>query len=180
MSYSVYSTRGFILGSAPSGEAGKTYVIYTEQFGLVRAHAQGVRHLKSKLRYNLADYSLATFSLVRGKEFWRITGAVAEVAAPWGEGTGSETGARQARARILSFVRRLVQGEERNDELFSALLDLFVPILGDSPVDPIAFETDMLARCLSTLGYIDLATLEGLDQRAKIAAINKSLRESQL
>lgn len=178
MSYSVYSTRGFILGSAPSGEAGKAYSLYTEQFGLVRAHAQGVRHLKSKLRYNLADYSLATFSLVRGKEFWRLTGAVAEAAGEWG--SGSEKGARQARARILSFVRRLVQGEERNDDLFAVLLDLFAPRGEGVGLDPVAFETDILARCLSTLGYVDLASLEGLDQRAKISAINKALKESHL
>ena len=106
MSYSVYSTRGFILGSAPSGEAGKTYFLYTEQFGLVRATAIGVRHLKSKLRYNLEDYGFVTFSLVRGKEFWRITGAVSEAGAGHDSPTGQDL--LQARARILSFMKRLV------------------------------------------------------------------------
>ncbi len=170
MSYSVYSTRGFILGSAPSGEAGKTYAIYTEQFGLLRAHAQGVRHLKSKLRYNLTDYNFATFSLVRGKEFWRITGAVSEPSAG-ATGTASGIDAPAVRARILNFIKRLVQGEERNDELFAVLTDLF-----SGPVS----ETTVLARALSSLGYLDLSTLEGLGDREAITAINKALRESHL
>lgn len=170
MSYSVYSTRGFILGSAPSGEAGKTYAIYTEQFGLLRAHAQGVRHLKSKLRYNLTDYNFATLSLVRGKEFWRITGAVSETARDAGaHDLRSESAA--ARARILNFIKRLVQGEERNDELFAVLLDLF-----SGPIS----ETRALARVLSSLGYLDLSALEGMGEREMISAINKALRESHL
>jgi recombinational DNA repair protein (RecF pathway) len=170
MSYSVYSTRGFILGSAPSGEAGKTYAIYTEQFGLLRAHAQGVRHLKSKLRYNLTDYNFATFSLVRGKEFWRITGAVSE---PFATDADSASGGDSVliRARILNFIRRLVQGEERNDELFAVLLDLFSGSIS---------ETRVLARVLSSLGYLDLSALEGMGDRDVVAAINKALRESHL
>lgn len=170
MSYSVYSTRGFILGSAPSGEAGKTYALYTEQFGLLRAHAQGVRHLKSKLRYNLTDYNFATFSLVRGKEFWRIVGAVSE---PVGIGACLDAGGKSvlARARILNLIKRLVQGEERNDELFAVLIDLFSGSVS---------ETRVLARALSSLGYLDLSTLDGMGEREMIAPINKALRESHL
>ncbi len=180
MSYSVYSTRGFILASAPSGEAGKTYSIYTEQFGLLRAHAQGVRHLKSKLRYNLADYSLATFSLIRGKELWRVTGAVAE--GDGGAGFSSGQDILKVRARILSFMKRLVQGEERNDELFAILLELFPDTSSriSGREELLGFETRILARCLSALGYVDLASLEGMGQKELIAAINKALRESQL
>lgn len=178
MSYSVYSTRGFILGSAPSGEAGKTYFIYTEQFGLIRAHAQGVRHLKSKLRYNLLDYSLVTLSLVRGKEFWRITGAVA------GAGQVAPAGRdlSKARARVLNLVRRLVQGEERNDDLFSALLELFAREEGslEEKEGILGFETRVLARCLATLGYVDLSSVEGMGQREMVFAINKALKESHL
>jgi len=180
MSYSVYSTRGFILASAPSGEAGKTYFIYTEQFGLLRAHAQGVRHLKSKLRYNLEDYGFAIFSLVRGKEFWRVTGAVAEGNAGTMPLAGQDM--LKVRARILSFIRRLVQGEERNDELFAVLLELFsaefAQVSGREGL--LGFETRILARCLAALGYVDLTLLDGMDQREMVVAINKALRESQL
>ncbi len=162
MSYAVYTTRGFILGSAPSGEASKTYSIYTEDFGLIKGKAQGVRLLVSKLRYNLEDYSFATFSLVRGREVWRITGAEKEFA-PMSDA--------RVRARILNLTRRLVQGEERNDALFAALLSL---------KDESVSETSALASILDALGYLDKKSLEGKSEREAILEINRALKETQL
>jgi recombinational DNA repair protein (RecF pathway) len=179
MSYSVYSTRGFILGSSSSGEAGKTYLVYTEQFGLVRAHAQGVRHLKSKLRYSLADYGFVTLSLIRGKELWRVTGAVIEGSVSSVIQTSRDM--VQIRARILNLIKRLVQGEERNDDLFEALTTLFLDAASVLEGErALACETSTLARCLAVLGYVDETALQGMSQRDMISAINKALRESQL
>lgn len=162
MSYAVYTTKAWILSSAPSGEASKTYHLYTESFGLVHARAQGVRKLDSKLRYSLDDFSFATVSLVRGKEFWRLTGS--EKAELPEEG-------RLIRARVLSLVRRLVHGEERNEALFSAL---------DALRDPSVRELDALSAVLSSLGYLDLASLSGRTERERILAVNKALKETQL
>ncbi len=162
MSYAVYTTRGFILGSAPSGEASKTYSIYTEDFGLIKGKAQGVRLLVSKLRYNLEDYSFATFSLVRGREVWRITGVEKE-SEPMSDA--------RMRARVLNLTRRLVQGEERNDALFAALLSL---------KDESVSETSALASILDALGYLDKISLEGKSEKEVIFEINRALKETQL
>jgi recombinational DNA repair protein (RecF pathway) len=162
MSYAVYTTRGWILGSAPTGEASKMYTLYTEDFGLVHARAQGVRLLSSKLRYNLADYGLCDISLVRGKEFWRLTGA-SSLPLP-------EKG-KVIRARVLGLVRRLVQGEEKNERLFVALEDLSREDLS---------ETDALCDILAALGYLDLGVVIGKSEREKILLINKALKETQL
>ena len=164
MSYAVYTTRGFILGSGPSGEASKIYVIYTEDFGLIRAKAQGVRLIQSKLRYNLEDFSFCSLSLVRGKEVWRLTRSESL----GGEGTKEN---RLVRARVLSLVRRLVQGEERNDDLFKCLL-----MLEKEDIK----ETDILEAILSALGYLDLSATLGKSERERIMAINKALKETQL
>lgn len=164
MSYAVYGTRGFILGSSPSGEASKLYWIYTEDFGLVRAKAQGVRLIQSKLRYNLEEYSFCSLSLVKGKEVWRVTGSVS-----------LETKSKEnllIRARVLNLVRRLVQGEERNQELFDVLEKL--------TTDGAESEVKTLSLVLSSLGYLDLKTLEGKSEREAILAINKALQETQL
>jgi recombinational DNA repair protein (RecF pathway) len=162
MSYAVYSTRGFILGSAPSGEASKIYSIYTEDFGLIRARAQSVRLLVSKLRYNLEDYSFATFSLVRGKEFWRLTGA---------EKTALDQSTLLVRARVLNLVKRLVQGEEKNEKFFAAL-----SLMTEGAVS----ETFLLSHILSALGYLDLEGLKDKTEKEIIHAINKALHETQL
>jgi len=187
MSYAVYTTRGFILGSVPSGEASKLYHLYTDDFGLIFAKAQSVRLLTSKLRFNLEDYSFGTFSLVRGREVWRLTGAGEKI-----------TNVRFARihARVLNLVRRLVHGEEKNPELFRALEYMMKGIESEAPHDTDAFELLILIHVLSSLGYIDAKLLVDIDcslppslsdlvriktkKREVIAEINKALRETQL
>ena len=166
MSYAVYTTRGFILGSGPTGEASKLYVLYTEDFGLIRAKAQGVRLIQSKLRYNLDDYSFSTFSLVRGKEFWRLTGSVSE---------NLSKEKLFVRARVLNLVRRLVQGEEKNESLFNALLPL---VSNDTTRD--STEVSILVDVLSSLGYLDNTLVKGKSEREIIALVNKAIKETQL
>jgi DNA repair protein RecO len=182
MSYAVYTTEGFILGSAPSGEASKTYWIYTKDFGLVRARAQSVRMLSSKLRYSLEDFSFGTFSLVKGKEMWRLTGAADKIA---------PKDTAFMRARVLSLVRRLTHGEERNNRLFSSAKFMFE----DAPKEELeAIELLVLIHVLSSLGYLDSRKI-GISEdeisvnqiplvrtirKEAITEINKALKETQL
>jgi len=175
MSYAVYTTRGFVLGSAPSGEASKRYSLYTEDFGLIHARAQAVRLLASKLRYNLEDFSFCTFSLVRGKEVWRITGAE-KAGGPFPRPLSL------LHARVLTLVKRLIHGEEANSELFAVLVDMFkTPPLAK---DIHAFESLVLVRTLSSLGYMDsdISSIEDVKARSGdvIREINKALQETQL
>ena len=164
MSYAVYSTQGFILGSTPAGEASKIYLIYTEDFGLVRARAQSVRLLVSKLRYNLEDYSFGTFSLVRGREIWRLTGTE-KIDLP------REQKFSLVRARVLNLVKRLVQGEEKNEKLFKTLL---------SVTEREMSEPLILAYILDALGYLDVKTLSQMNEKQIIQTVNKALKETQL
>jgi|SRR3989344_6431200 len=164
MSYAVYSTRGFILGSAPTGEASKIYLIYTEDFGLVRARAQSVRLLVSKLRYNLEDYSFGTFSLVRGREIWRLTGTE-KIDLP------QKQKFSLVRARVLNLIKRLVQGEEKNEKLFKTLL---------SVTEKEMSEPFILAHILDALGYLDVKKLSEMNEKQIIQAVNKALKETHL
>ncbi len=161
MSYAVYSTRGFILGSTPTGEASKIYLIYTEDFGLVRARAQSVRLLVSKLRYNLEDYSFGTFSLVRGRELWRLTGAERDL----------PESLSLVRARVLNLVKRLVQGEEKNEKLFKILLSVTKKEMREPLI---------LAYILEALGYLDVKKLSGASEKEIIQVVNKALKETHL
>jgi recombinational DNA repair protein (RecF pathway) len=156
--YSVYTTAGFVLGSTERGEANKIFSIYTKDFGLVRASAQGVRLEKSKLRYNLDDFAHGYFSLVKGKELWRLTGSERD-----GE-SRLPLEVRRVIARVLNLVRRLVHGEERNQALFDALDVMMRKARGftETPVDLISFELLSLLRVLHTLGYI--GSIEGLNE----------------
>ena len=75
MAYRHYQTEGLVINSRPYGEADRFYQILTPDFGLISVLAQGVRLEKSKLRYQILNYSLVNIELVRGREYWRLVGA---------------------------------------------------------------------------------------------------------
>jgi DNA repair protein RecO (recombination protein O) len=162
MPYHIYTTRGIVLGSHPSREADRLYAILTEDLGLVRARAGGVRLEKSKLRGMLEPFSLVRVSLVRGKGEWRITSAELVRALAHGPEL----------ARPFSLLEKLVAGEEPHPELFRAIEALL------ESGDPGA-ETQMVARILYHLGYLREEDL-GLAPRELVLAINRSLRETHL
>jgi recombinational DNA repair protein (RecF pathway) len=118
--------------------------------------------LSSKLRYNLEDYSFGTFSLVRGREVWRLTGA---------EKQELPEKLSLVRARVLNLVKRLVQGEEKNEKLFNTLL----AVTGKEMSEP-----TILSQILDALGYLDTVSLKGASEKDVILAVNKALKETQL
>lgn len=118
MSHHIYNTKSFIVDSAPSGEADKLISIYTEDFGLIRAVAKGVREMKSKLRYSLQDATYGTVALVRGREMWRVTNASKEISL-FSKGL-SMTG-RLVLSSLLRFVVRFAPGEGKNTDVFETI-----------------------------------------------------------
>jgi recombinational DNA repair protein (RecF pathway) len=160
MAYTVHTTEGFILSSAPVGEANRIYHIFTREFGVIIATAQGVRLNTSKLRPHLMDYSFSSVSLVKGKEFWRITSAA-----------GVSRSNNKIYIQILSVIKRLLQGEGEHETLFDYLKEeLFKDDLD---------ETTIMIKILTDLGYIDKKGITN-NKKDLIALINKGLKESQL
>ncbi|MBX4206578.1 recombination protein O N-terminal domain-containing protein [Candidatus Parcubacteria bacterium] len=158
MSYHIYTTKGIVLGAWPLREADRTYSILTRDLGLVRASASGVRKEESKLRGALEPFVLSSVSLVRGKEYWRITSAETLRPIPAEAGIG----------RPLALLEKLVQGEAAHPELFDAVeTHLF------------SDEWRLVAHILYHLGYLKEEDL-GLDKAELIKAINSGLHQSQL
>ncbi len=192
--HAIHTTPGFIIDSRPYGEAGKMISIFTRDFGLVSAVAQGIRLEKSKLRYFAQDYSLGIFSLVRGKELWRLTSA--QDGPLVAEGKDS----LEILARVSLLLRRLLQGEEPHPELFDLVESLAAFLKGNAALsaeEMRALESLSVFRMLDLLGYIgddsSLAEFAGRGQftreilgqaAVKRAAlnqhINKALKESHL
>jgi DNA repair protein RecO len=160
MAHTIYQTEGIVLGKRDFGEAERVYNIYTEKFGMVVAVAQGVRLLKSKLRYNLDLFAYGNFSLVAGKEIWRITDA--------DEIKKIDDNNISLFSRISSFLLRMIKGEERSIFIWQKVKSIF--FAG-------ADEAETLAEILHNLGYMD-----GIPagKREKIEAINKAIKESML
>jgi recombinational DNA repair protein (RecF pathway) len=146
--YQKYQTDALVLGSRETGEADRTYALYTKDFGLVRARASSVRSEKSRMRYALQNYSLAHVSLVKGKRGWRLAGATARKSA------GDDMHGVAAFARISELTARLVQGEEKNDYLFAALAEAHEALMRDVCEAFGTIEIVCVARILYALGYI--------------------------
>jgi len=118
MSHHIYQTRAFVIDHVETGEANVTLSLMTEDLGLVRAAAQGVRHLKSKLRPSIQDLSFSKIALVRGREVWRLTGAEKLISLA---DRRIQPQIRKLMAKTLGLVKRLSPGEAPNEYLFEAV-----------------------------------------------------------
>jgi DNA repair protein RecO len=191
MAHHVYTTPGFIVHSQPSGEAGKYILVFTRDLGMIGCTAQGVRLSQSKLRYYTQDYFFGLFSVVRGKDVWRMTGAK-EI-----EGVGEvKEDNFKLWVRVLTLLKRLLPGEEVNEKLFE-ILEKFYKFLCSEVKEKELVEYVTVLRILDSLGYTSnqlflmniLSTTDLNEQiinEAKISKdeileeINNGLKESQL
>ena len=197
MAHETYKTEGFVLGGVATGEAHRYISLYTKELGLVRGVARSVREERSKLRYALQDFSYGRFSLVRGKEVWRVVGAEAE----WNLYHACALDRERVRIAASAFVllRRLLQGEGENRILWDALLSgaAFLREYTDDASTLDIFEHVFVLQILYALGYVrrpsrfeelldaPLFTADRLAAfsplRSTLALhINRALEESQL
>lgn len=144
-----YETRGIVLSRAPAGEANSFVTLITPELGLVRARAQGVRKPGAKLAAALATFAESSLVLVRGKEDWRIAGAVLEE--NWF--ALMERAARPVAARVSGLLLRLAASEAHDSELFPLVAGFF-NALAELPEDAHeAAEALAVLRLLSALGF---------------------------
>lgn len=117
-----YETRGIVLSRFPLGETSAAITLLTPDLGVVRARSQGLRHSGAKLAAALATFAESDLVLVRGKEEWRVAGAV--LAENWFTRM-SDPAARARAARVCGLLLRLVVGEAQEPTLFPALRGFF-------------------------------------------------------
>ena len=195
MSYHLYQTKGIVLGNANVGESNRYYHIFTKDLGLVVAFAQGVRELKSKLKYHLQDFNYISLDLIRGGGSWRVTSGKEE--------SGFENGLKDKSklkiiASITTFLKRFLHGEEKNEPLFDEILSNF-SFLSKEELDAKMekdFEILLVAKILDKLGYwggnsetkkiIELPTSEETltmfpQHRSEfLKEVNRAIKESHL
>lgn len=113
--HTLHTTNAFILGSFPHGESNRTYKLLTRERGLLYAHGQGVRELKSRNRYALQTGQMSEITLVRGREVWRITGAkvITEASIP--------PASLIHKYKILHLIGGLLAQEDPVQEIFDVL-----------------------------------------------------------
>lgn len=196
MGHSIYNTEGIILSSFDVGEANKFFRIFTRDLGFIEATAQGVRKIESKNRYGLQDFSVSYFSLVRGKDIWRITNVDSR------ENLyflfRKDKNKLNFLIKTFGLLKQFIHGEEKNEELFEIIFET-VEFLKNNELSRLEFENLELftkMKILHNLGYFDneenidlleknfltkdlISKIELLKEKIT-QKINKSLEDSHL
>lgn len=152
-----YETRALVLARSHTGEATTFVTLLTPELGLVYARAQSLRKPGAKLAASLATLVESEVVLVRGKEGWRVAGAVLEE--NWFTKLSS-LDARIRAGRASALLLRLVAGEERDSDIFF-ILKGFLGALATLPGElHEAAEVLTVLRSLATLG-LDAGEIPG-------------------
>lgn len=195
MSHHLYQTECIVLGSRNIGESNRLFFLLTKDLGLVAGSAQGIRELKSKLRYSLQNFRYIKVELVRGKEMWRITNATHLCNF---HTLLCDKGKTALVARISVLVQRLVHGETRDHALFDVLYEFLRFLekeeLGKEDLHTLEILTDL--KVLHLLGYgsereifrpfyllppsKDLLNHMAPVKKMALSEINRALKESHL
>ena len=144
-----YDTRGIVLSRSPLGEASVFVTILTSSLGMVRARAQSVRSPGAKLAAALTTLTESSLILVRGREGWRVAGAVPEeswfIRLP-------DAASRERVARVIGLLLRLVAGESPDPSLFPIMRG-YMDALASLPEEVHeAAEVLVVLRMLEALG----------------------------
>lgn len=178
MAHQIYLTEGIILKKNDYGEADRLFWIYTEKFGMIMAFAKGIRLEKSKLRSNLDTFTYGEYAVISSKHFWKLVDA-REVFLP--KFNRDSVGQAEVFTKAANLVVRMINGEEKNEELWQQLKDLFLSMLGGKK--KIAkenlkdLEVKSIAVILKTLGYMDKMPVS---RKGLVSAINRAIKESML
>lgn len=160
MSYQTYITDAVVVGSYASNTADKSYLLFTKRAGMLYATARSVREERSKQRYALQDFSHITVTLVKGKGGWRI-GSVDTYTNYFMQAT--TRAARGSIVRLAKVLRRYVQGEAVDVDLYQEFVDSVAFLSGAEVAERSAYESCAIVRLLVQLGYVaPTATLSPL------------------
>lgn len=153
MQHHIYHTEAIVLSSRPDGESSRYLYLFTPDFGLIFAHVQNMRSINSKLRFSLQDFSLSKISLVKGKNLWRIIGAT--FVRNFYFDFKNNKDYLLLCANVFYLLRKLLVGEEKNQDLFRTILfglD-FISTIHKEKISPIDIELILVLKILHNLGY---------------------------
>jgi DNA repair protein RecO len=124
MAHHIYHTEVFVLEGRASGEANKYFMLFTREFGMIEASAQGIRKVESKLRTSLTDFSYGTIALVLGKNGWKLTNAIGE--SNLYDRFKDNKQILIMVSHIFALLKRLLHGEEKNEALYDLVKGAFL------------------------------------------------------
>lgn len=135
-----------------AAEADAFYIIYTKDFGKIRARAQGVKKEGAKLKGHLEVLSHSSVSFVLGKNGERLTQA--QIINSWPEIRSDLDKIKTAQHLIELVDRNCLEGE-KDEPLWKLLLESLIFLekndLGEEKLE--LLENEFEKRLSSCLGY---------------------------
>lgn len=179
-----YATQAIVLARTPLKESATLLTLLTEEFGVLRARAEGLRKPGAKLAHALQTLDQCDVTLVRGKEGWRLSGAHLEER--W-FGKLDRRG-RERAGRVNGLLLRLVHGETNDTFLFSIFLRFLKALSGREEEAQDAAECFTALRMLASLGLDagaipennEYAPLAPDERRELVTRINRGIAASGL
>lgn len=176
MAYATYTTEALVCGSKDSYTSDRSFLLFTEEAGMLWATARSVREERSKQRNALQDFSFIRVSLVKGKTGWRI-GSVEALGNPF-----LEARSRSERAfvkNVVTLLRRYIHGEQSIPQVFSDTRYVLTEL--ELAEDADRSYTLFTLRMLYALGYISKVSLpEGMLDSSQLSVALDQFNESDL
>lgn len=152
MSSRQYITKAIVCGSVQSMTSDKSYLLFTQELGMVWAQARSVRMEKSKQRCALQDFSIIRVSLVQGRATWRI-GSVEALANPFLAAHSRES--RGGVSYVIKKLRQYLHGETALPKIFVDSVESLAALATEDDIAMIAVWQQVFeCRLLTELGYI--------------------------
>jgi recombinational DNA repair protein (RecF pathway) len=171
-----YVTRAIVLQRFPARESGLMLTLLTEDFGLVRAKAEGLRKSGAKLASALQTLCECDVTFVRGKDGWRLTGALLS------ENRFRElsVSARSGAARVAALFLRLMPPDAHEAGFFALYRDFIGELRAQSVEEQETAECTTALSLLVMLGLDTGPSVETLSRNETIVRINRGIAASGL
>lgn len=154
-----HTTQAIVLKKISAGEADVVVVLYTHDFGKIRAYAQGVKKENAKLKGHVESMSLSTVQFVLGAAGERLT--YAQMMQSW-PSIRNDFDRYGVAVYIVELIDRHCLVGQRDDAIWELLFGSLVELeqCNSSEMRALVevFERDLLT-CLGYAGIQDMRTL---------------------
>ncbi|MDD5551669.1 MAG: DNA repair protein RecO [Candidatus Pacebacteria bacterium] len=130
MLHETIKTKAVVIGEKELGEDDKLFYLYTKKFGKIEVLGKAIRKPQAKLKGGLQILNLINLEFVKGKNFNIVTDAILKE--DFSEIKENPKLFRMA-LYISDILNKLVNGEEKDEEIWNLLLETLKKIKKNKP-----------------------------------------------
>lgn len=146
-----YKTEAFVFGKRDSGESDRFFSVFTDEFGWLDIFAKAIRKGSSKLKSGIDIFYFSNIEFVQGKNKKTLTDAIKIHKL---SNIYNNPNKFLLADRMSVLLGKFIKGQEKDEEIFNLIKDVFMKLDGDTEPDKFDFLYHyFLWNMLSILGY---------------------------